>query len=334
MTNNLDELFAPQVKIEEEKQKKVGEYNVSADKGKNGVYKAIIRFIPWWKDPSNSIKSKFTCWLKDPLTDKGRYVDDPASINEPSILNEAYWKCKNSESASLQEQAARFSRKQTYAALIQVIKDENQPELNGKILVWRFGKKIQDKINSEMNPPIGDPKNPWDLINGRYFALTVTKVSGYNNYDNSQFVDFKNSGLQMYSEDGKLVEIVSSSSNKTQVFEYLKLNSPDLDEYNFKPWTKDISDYVNHVVSLVLQPAGTAAMMANAYNVNPNSSTTVNRTAPNITISTSLDEMNSDTNKQLGNLNIDDLELGNIPSVSTNENNSPMGNLDDIFNSI
>lgn len=350
MTNNLDELFSPTLKIEEKENKRNGEYIVSADKGKSGVYQSIIRFIPWWKDPGNSVKNKFTCWLVDPLTNKGRYVDDPSSINEPSILNETYWKLKNSDSAALVQQAERFSRKLTYAALIQVIKDDNQPDLNGKILVWRFGKKVWDKINAERNPPIGDPKNPFDLINGRYFALKITKVSGFNNYDNSQFVDFKTPGLQMFDDNGT-VEIVTATSDRNKVLEYLKANSPDLNEYGFKPWTKDVADYVNHVVSLVLNQASVPGLMANVVNGAPHTiattttATTVNTNSvqqinPNagLTMSESLDDLNAATNAQLSNLNIDDLNLGDIGQVNKVEDNtpssSPMGNLDDIFNQI
>ena len=362
MTNNLDDLFAPKVKIEDDKPKKLGEYNVSADKGKNGVYRSIIRFIPWWKDPSNSVKGKFTCWLVDPLTNKGRYVDDPASVNQPSILNDTYWKLKNSNNAALVQQADRFSRKQTFASLIQVIKDDNQPELNGKILIWRFGKKIQDKLNLEKNPPIGESRNPWDIINGRYFALQVTKVSGFNNYDNCQFIDFKNPGLQLYNDNNTLVEIVNENSDKQKVFEYLQANSPDLDEYSFKPWTKDITDYVYHVVSLVLNQnvspvSNTIASVVNAptdpasiptvQGVNTVAQTDMNLSS--VTFNTpesnnpvytvdSLESLNKSTNDQLKNLNIGNIEIPNIneatPTQSTGVSDPGLGNLDDIFGQI
>ena len=179
---NFDALFNPQVEVKDQTSKNNDEYSPSADKGTGGVYKSIIRFIPWWKDPTHgSIQDKWVAWIEDPLTQKGRAIDCPSSIGKPSILQDMYWKLKKSDNVAMQKKADIFSRRHTFASLVQIIKDQNNPELEGKIMIYRYGVKIYDKINAELKPMIGEKHDPFDIINGKPFALVITKVSGYNN---------------------------------------------------------------------------------------------------------------------------------------------------------
>ena len=66
-------------------------------------------------------------------------------------------------------------------------KDDNDPDLVGKIMVFKYGVKIFNKIMSKVNPEIGKPHIPFDLYTGKPLFLVVNKVGGYNNYDNSNF---------------------------------------------------------------------------------------------------------------------------------------------------
>ena len=69
---DMDALFHPNVEIGAEKGTKTsGEYSPSADKGQNGIYKSIIRFVTWWQDPQHSIADKWVCWLVDSVTKTG-----------------------------------------------------------------------------------------------------------------------------------------------------------------------------------------------------------------------------------------------------------------------
>lgn len=247
MSENYDAFFNPDVESRDIS-KQTDEFRPSADKGKGGVYQAIIRLIPWWKDPKyGSINDKWVCYLQDPLAQRGRYIDCPSSIGKPSPLQDMFWKLKKSESVQMQKLASNFSRRHSYSSLVQVIKDDNNPELEGKILVWRYGVKVWDKINAEINPVAGIEKNdPFDLYDGKAFAIIVTKVSGYNNYDQSKFVD-KKIPLCIPDENGKLIPI-NKSSDKKEIFEWVKGNSPDLDKYGYKEWDQETLDYVNHVI--------------------------------------------------------------------------------------
>ena len=80
-------------------------------------------------------------------------------------------------------------RKLNYIANIYVVSDPKHPENEGKVFLFKFGKKIFDKLNEAMNPQFEDetPINPFDLWKGANFKLKIRKVEGYQNYDKSEF---------------------------------------------------------------------------------------------------------------------------------------------------
>ena len=141
----------PESFVNAPKKKSLDTYEPAADKGRDGVYSAIVRFLPNWKSPTNSKIHKFRVWLQDPTEEKGFYVDCPSSVNKPSVLKDLFWKLKKSSSAREQELADNFSRADTYYSLVQIIEDTNQPDLVGKIMVFRYGTKINQKIESLLN---------------------------------------------------------------------------------------------------------------------------------------------------------------------------------------
>jgi len=215
-------------------------------KGKENVYKAVIRFLPWYKDPKKSIMKKWNCWLTNPVTNESLSVDCPTTIGEKSIIYDTFWKLKNSKSAREQELSNFFSRRQKFASLVQIIKDDNNPENNGKILVWEYGVKIKNKIDAELKPEdsFTKPCNPFDLFEGKPFFVHVTIVSSYNNYDNCRFLE-----AMPITIDGKKMQKTPEDMEKIR--EYLK-TSPDLSKYDFQPWTPEIKEFVNEAVNAAL----------------------------------------------------------------------------------
>lgn len=261
--------FNPDTEVKEQKSAQTDEYSPSAAKGKNDLYQSVVRFIPWWQNPkSGSIQEKWVSYLQDPVTNRGRYVDCPSSIGKPSPLQDIYWKLKKSESVQEQKLADTFSRRHSYASLIQVIRDENAPELEGKILVWRYGVKLWEKINSELKPIIGEKHDPFDIINGKVFALVITKQSGYNNYDQSKFLEKKIPlCLPGPEKDGKpTLEPITITSDQKTVFEWVKANSPDLSKYAYREWDQDTFDYVNHVITSVTGQGSVSQKYDNVVN--------------------------------------------------------------------
>jgi len=312
--DNYDALFSPQVDMGETAKKSTEDYRVSADQGKGGVYQSIIKFVPWHQNPKNSIQEKWVSWLVDPVTQKGRFVDCPSSIGKQSLLQDMYWKLKKSESIQEQKKADVFSRRHNFSALIQIIKDENQSELEGKIMVYRFGKKLWEKINSEMKPIIGDPHNPFDLLNGKAFALVITKVSGFNNYDQSKFID-KVIPLCMPDAEGKL-QTIKPDTDKGVVFKFLQENSPDLAKYGFKEWDTDTYDYVNGVITAVTGQAPAPVNMADVNaSVQQSNPTQPAQNAGITSTEISLGDLSNDTgvSTDIPNIDLPDLpEIGGI----------------------
>tara|TARA_B100000768_G_C11048876_1_gene277483 strand:- start:40 stop:648 length:609 start_codon:yes stop_codon:yes gene_type:complete len=101
-------------------------------------------------------------------------------------MNSAYW---NSGVESDKEIARKQKRKLQYFANILVIKDSANPQNEGKVMLYRFGKKIFDKCMEAMQPAFEDenPVNPFDFWEGADFKLKIRKVDGYWNYDKSEF---------------------------------------------------------------------------------------------------------------------------------------------------
>lgn len=217
-------------------------YKPDPKKGKDNVYKALVRFVPFHKDPKKSKVKKYSYWLTDPLTGESFSVDCPSSINQKSIIQDTYWKLKKSPSVAEQKLADKFKRRENYYALVQILKDDQDPSTVGKIKVLKFGQKLNNILQSELQPEYGKPYNPFDPFKGRVMALTVTIVAGYNNYDLSKFVG-EETPLML---DGKPLQ--QSKEDMAKFVEFLKSSSPDLSNYDYKEWTDDIRDKVKSVI--------------------------------------------------------------------------------------
>ena len=334
---NYDALFNPQVDMGEENAGSKEDYQASADKGQNGVYQSIIRFIPWWQNPKNSIQEKWVSWLVDPVTQKGRFVDCPSSVGKPSPLSDMYWKLKKSESIQEQKKAEIFSRRHGFASLVQIIQDKNQPLLEGKIMVYRYGKKIWEKINAEKKPvsTIIEPHEPFDLLKGKIFQLVITKVSGFNNYDQSKFLE-KVIPLCLRNEKTGKLEPININTDKAMVFNFLKENSPDLSKYGFKEWDQDTYDYVNHVITTVTGQAAAPGNFAKVNEATHQATPTGNAPKANVPQGPNKSGITS------SNINIADLGAGTtqpgvMPSIELPElpdMGSSLGDLDDVLGNL
>ena len=156
------------------------------DKTGNGY--AVLRFLPavegedlpWAKVWNHAFQGPTGQWyIENSLTTIGQ--NDPVSE-----MNSAYW---NSGVESDKEIARKQKRKLQYFANILVIKDSANPQNEGKVMLYRFGKKIFDKCMEAMQPAFEDekPVNPFDFWEGADFKLKIRKVDGYWNYDKSEF---------------------------------------------------------------------------------------------------------------------------------------------------
>ena len=156
------------------------------DKSGNGY--AVIRFLPscegedlpWAKLWSHAFQGPTGQWyIENSLTTTGG--KDPVSE-----LNTSLW---NSGVESDKEIARKQKRKLQYYSNIYVVSDSKHPENEGKVFLFRYGKKIFDKIMAAMQPEIKNESaiNPFDFWKGANFKLKIRKVDGYWNYDKSEF---------------------------------------------------------------------------------------------------------------------------------------------------
>lgn len=230
-------------------------YKPDPKKGKDNVYKSLIRFIPFYKDPKKSKIKKYSYWLVDPLTSDGFSVDCPSSINQKSIIQDTFWKLKKSPSVAEQKLSEKFKRRENYYALVQILKDDQDPTLVGKIKVFKFGQKLNNILQGELQPEYGKPYNPFDPFKGRIMALTVTIVAGYNNYDTSKFVGDEAPVML----NGKPLK---QDAQEMETFKtYLKENSPDLSNYDYKEWTDEIREKVKSVIENTVPTMRTAEVI-------------------------------------------------------------------------
>jgi hypothetical protein len=172
------------------------------DKSGNGY--AVIRFLPavegedmpWAKVWNHAFQGPTGQWyIENSLTTVGQ--NDPVSE-----MNSAYW---NSGVESDKEIARKQKRKLQYFANIYVVEDSANPENEGKVMLYRFGKKIFDKCMEAMQPAFKDetPINPFDFWAGANFKLKLRKVEGYWNYDKSEF----SAPSALFDDDDKLEEV-------------------------------------------------------------------------------------------------------------------------------
>lgn len=243
--SNFDDLFSLSVEDfkEEKKERTFDRYNPQAKDGEGNVYTAVVRFVPWYKDPKNSEKQKRVCWLENMSTGDKRYVDCPSSVGKEDPLTKLFFKLKNSQSAKDQEMSKMFKSTQKFASLIEIIKDKQHPELEGKIMVWQYGITIHDKIKAQMQPEYGKPSIPFDAFNGRPMQLTVTLKGGFNNFDGCQFLS-EPMGIKI---DG--AEVERSQEGMKKIAEFLETNSPDLDRYGYQEWDAETDAFVKAAIA-------------------------------------------------------------------------------------
>jgi hypothetical protein len=217
-------------------------YKPYPEDGKDGVYKSLIRFVPNSANPAKSKIHKYYVYLNDPVSGNSFSVDCPSTVGKKSILKDLFWKLKNSHSAADQELAKKFSRKEDYYSLVQIVQDKNKPELEGKIMIFKFGKKINDLIEAQLQPEYGDPCNPYDLFEGREFAVHVRKVGEWNNYDLCSFVGEKTA-----------IKVSGSPMKKNQddmktILEYLNEGPKNLTSFDYKDWDDEVTEKVMGVI--------------------------------------------------------------------------------------
>ena len=195
----------------------------TVDKAGNGY--AVLRFLPavegedlpWVRYWDHGFKGPTGQWyIENSLTSIGQ--TDP--VGE---LNSRLW---NSGIESDKEVARAQKRRLHYVANVYVVSDPGNPDNEGKVFLFKFGKKIFDKIMDVMQPAFQDeqPVNPFDFWEGADFKLKIRNVEGYRNYDKSEF-----SAPSALSDDESKLEAIYEKQYPLQEF---------LDPKNYKSYAE------------------------------------------------------------------------------------------------
>lgn len=189
-SGNLDKLAKAieQLNSNDSSSKDDNFWKPECDKAGNGY--AVLRFLPapavdgddglpWVKVFDHGFQGPGGWYIENSLTTLGH--KDPVSE-----YNSQLW---NSGIEANKEIARKQKRRLSYICNVYVVEDSKNPQNEGKVFLYKFGKKIFDKINEAMNPQFEDEKavNPFDLWSGANFKLKIRNVEGYRNYDKSEF---------------------------------------------------------------------------------------------------------------------------------------------------
>ena len=218
------------------------------DKAGNGY--AVVRFLPakdgedlpWVRYWDHGFKGPTGLWyIENSLTSIGQ--QDPVSEH-----NSVLWNSGRDEDKAI---ARDRKRRLHYVSNVLIVSDPSNPENEGKVFLYKFGKKIFDKIMDVMQPQFADenPVNPYDFWEGADFKIKIRKVEGWVNYDKSEF----SSSSSLYDGD---------ESRLTEVYDKLYSLQDFLEPSNYKTYD-ELSMKLNKVLGIDAGHAPVAAPVMN-----------------------------------------------------------------------
>jgi len=196
-------------------------WSCQTDKAGNGY--AVIRFLP---APGGEDVPFIRLWTHGFKGPGGWYIENSlTTIGQQDPISELNTRLWNSGIESDKETVRKQKRQLNFYSNIYVVKDPANPENEGKVFLFRYGKKIYDKLNDLMNPQFEDekPVNPFDLWAGANFKLKIRKVDGYSNYDKSEF----DSSAPLFDDDDKLESVWKSEHSLQELLNPKNFRSYD-----------------------------------------------------------------------------------------------------------
>ena len=232
LTKALEQNLKPEDQSNKNKYQDDRLWKIEMDKTGNGY--AVIRFLPasngedmpWQRVWSHAFQDKGGWYIENSLTTLGH--KDPVSEENTRLWNTGV--------ESDKEIARKRKRKLSYYANILVVSDPKHPENEGRVALFKFGKKIFDKITEAMQPAFEDEKpiNPFDFWKGANFKLKIRKVDGFWNYDKSEF-----EGVSA---------IADNDDNIKAIWEKQYPLKPFLETSNFKSY-EELKEKLNRVIT-------------------------------------------------------------------------------------
>lgn len=191
-------------------------WKCEVDKVGNGY--AIIRFLPAPSQDGDAGLPFIKYYDHGFQGSGGWYIEKSlTTINKQDPCSEYNGQLWSSGIEANKEIARKQKRRLHYVSNVYVVKDPKNPENEGKVFLFRYGKKIMEKLTGAMNPQFEDetPFDPFDLWTGANFKLKIRKVDGYQNYDSSEF----DSPAPLNDDDSVLETIWKSEHSLTEIID-------------------------------------------------------------------------------------------------------------------
>ena len=232
ITKALETKLSPEDQSNKNKYQDDRLWKPELDKTGNGY--AVIRFLPasngedmpWQRVWSHAFQDKGGWYIENSLT----------TLNHKDPVSEENTRLWNTGVDSDKEIARKRKRKLSYYSNIFIVSDPKHPENEGKVFLFKFGKKIFDKITEAMQPAFEDEKpiNPFDFWKGANFKLKIRKVDGYWNYDKSEF-----EGVSQLKESDEDIKAIWEKQYPLKPF---------VDPSNFKTYD-ELKEKLNRVIT-------------------------------------------------------------------------------------
>jgi len=184
------------------------------------------------------------------------YYDCMKNFTDKCDFCTMYWKLKNSKNASDVEKAELISRNTKYYSYILVMEDEQNRELEGKILIYPYGYKIKEKIKGQKDGEIGEPCNVFDLANGKSFKLIIKQVGDFPNYDSSSFMEVtpisiqgKKAPVEVDEKTGK--NKITNPKVKEKITQFLMDRTVNLEDHVAKEWNSEDKFKVTTILEIL-----------------------------------------------------------------------------------
>ena len=231
ITKALEKNLGPEDQANKNKYQDDRLWKPELDKTGNGY--AVIRFLPasngeempWQRVWSHAFQDKGGWYIENSLT----------TLNSKDPVSEDNTRLWNTGVDSDKDIARKRKRKLSYYSNIYIVSDPKHPENEGKVFLYKYGKKIFDKISEAMQPQFADEKaiNPFDFWKGANFKLKIRKVDGYWNYDKSEF-------------EG-VTPVASEDANIKAIWAKQYPLKPFVDPSNFKSY-EELKEKLNRII--------------------------------------------------------------------------------------
>ena len=232
LTKALEENLNPEDSKKQNKYQDERLWKPELDKTGNGY--AVLRFLPatsgedmpWVRLLSHAFQGPGGWYIENSLTTLGH--KDPVSEENTRLWNTGVESDKGI--------ARNRKRKLSYYSNVLIVSDPAHPENEGQVKLFKFGKKIFDKITEAMQPEFDDetPINPFDFWKGANFKLKIRKVDGFWNYDKSEF-----EGVSAIADNDDSIKAIWEKQYPLKPF---------LDADNFKSY-EELKEKLNRVIT-------------------------------------------------------------------------------------